>query len=336
MAGTTVVLGWDALDYEVAETFDFTDSFGQHARRIDTFANPVVGEPHTRELWPSIITGLRPDEHGVHAISEGSPGWENPIIESASRLAQDVLPARIRTEIGRFLRDQSASFEHVTADYYREEGIPTIFDGRAARAITVPNYQVSADEQAGYLLDRAAQLNEFLGVREETNEPLVGLSTLDERLIAEASKKVGAVRAALRREYDLVFVWLSYLDTVGHLAPVVAEEEPGWQERAYRLAAAMTDEVQRELTDDDTLVCVSDHGLQDGDHTHDAFVGASDEAGIEGVESVLDIADAIDRITPASGDIGEPGVRDPYRYETHTSTRDADELREQLEDLGYL
>lgn len=336
MSGTTVVLGWDGLDYDVAEAFGLVDAFGPHARRIETFANPVVGKPHTRELWPSIVTGLPPDEHGVHAVSEGSPGWENPLVETASRLAQGVVPERVRTEIGRVLRDRGASFEHVGADYYRQEGIRTVFDGRAARAITVPNYRVDADARAEYLLDRAAQLDEFLAVREGTNEPRVALPALDERLVAETAKKVGAVRAALRREYDLVFVWLAYLDTVGHLAPVVADEEPGWQERAYRLAAAMTDEVRGDLADGDTLVCVSDHGLQDGEHTHDAFVGASETAAIESVESVLDVADAIDRVTPAGGEGGDPGVRDPYRYEARTAARDADEVRDRLEDLGYL
>lgn len=338
--GLTVVLGWDALDHDLVTEFGLGEAFGPHTREIGTFENPVLGEPHTKELWPSIVTGLGPDEHGVHAATEGGPEWESPVIATASRLAQGVVPERLRTEIGRVLRNRGATFAQKTPDYYQERGVSTLFDGRRSRVISVPNYRTEADADAGYVVDRGGQLSEFLSITEssDTNRPETSLPRLQERLVAETTKKLGAVRAGLRREYDVVFVWLSIVDTVGHLAPVVSEADAGWQERTYRLAATLTEEVRAELQAEDTLVCVSDHGLQDGDHTHTAFLGATDERAVEGVENVLDVREGLDRVTRSRGTAGEDGppVREPFRFGGRTAAKDADEVRGQLEDLGYL
>ena len=340
--GLTVVLGWDALDVEVAEEFGLAEAFGPHYAPLETFDNPVLGKPHTYELWPSIVTGVTPDEHGIHAATEEEGvDWGNPLIATASRLAQDVVPKSVRTKIGQLLRESGAELDFEYADYYRDHGIPTVFDSRRSRSVAIPNHRVAADDDLDLVFDRGAQLGEFLNVQnvgdgKTRHFPKVPLGQLEERLVAETTKKLGVVRAALRREYDILFVWLGYLDTVGHLAPVVAEEDPGWQERAYRLAANMTREIRAELTEADTLVCVSDHGLQDGDHTPHAFIGATDERAIEGVESVFDVREGLERVTPSRRAVEDVPVREAFQFEGRTRAKDADEVRGQLEDLGYL
>lgn len=335
---TTVVLGWDGLDHRLAEEFDLADAFGEHNRKLSTFDNPALEKPHTYELWPSIITGVEPEEHGIHAASEGgSAAWGNPAIALAARVSQSFVPEPVRTRVGRVLRSGGAGLDFKPAEYYREKGIETVFDGRRSRAIAVPNYGVERDDRLGFVVDRGADLGEFLDIDggEETSYSLrVSLPEVEERLVSEATGKLGSVRACVEREYDLIFVWLGYLDTVGHLAPTV--DEAGWQERAYRLAARLTGEIHGELSDDDVLVCVSDHGLRDGYHTHDAYVGASDAAAIEGVESVLDVRGGIDRVTDRREPTTRPAVRPAYRCESEVERRDADDVREQLEDMGYL
>ncbi|WP_276261132.1 alkaline phosphatase family protein [Haloglomus litoreum] len=340
--GVTVVLGWDALDHEVTEEFGLSEAFGPHHAPLETFDNPVLGKPHTYELWPSIVTGVTPDEHGIHAATEGEGvDWGNPLIARASRLAQGVVPKSVRTKIGQVLRESGAELDFEYADYYAERGVSTVFDGRRARSVAIPNHRVEADDELDLVFDRGAQLGAFLNIQNVDGDhtrhfPKVPLPELEERLVAECAKKLGVVRAALRREHDIVFVWLGYLDTVGHLAPVVAEEDPGWQERAYRLAASMTEEIRDEMQPEDTLVCVSDHGLQDGDHTPHAFVGASDERAIEGVESVLDVREGLERVTPKRSPVDEVPVREAFQFGGRVGAKDADEVRGQLEDLGYL
>ncbi|WP_121820259.1 alkaline phosphatase family protein [Halostella salina] len=337
---TTVVLGWDGLDADLVEAFDLGGAFGDHDRRIDTFDNPVLGKPHTYEVWPSIVTGRPPSAHGVRAATEeDGVAWANPAIATTARLARRVVPESLRTRVGALLRQRGAGLDFKTPEWYRERGVDTVFDGRTARAVTVPNYVTARDERLGLDADRGAALGDFLAVGEGDDEgtvhaPRVSVPELEERLVGEATEKLGVVRACVQREYDIVFVWLGYLDTVGHLAPVV--DEGGWQERAYRLAAALTDEVAGALAPGDTLVCLSDHGLQDGDHTHDAYLAADDAAAVRDVQSVLDAREGLERVTPASGEREDPPVRERFRGESTAASKDAAAVRDQLEDLGYL
>jgi hypothetical protein len=337
---TTVVLGWDGLDADLVEAFDLSGAFGDHERRLSTFDNPELGKPHTYEVWPSMITGRPPSDHGIYAATgEEGVAWGNPAVAAAARIGRRVVPDGIRTRIGASLRERGAGLDFKSPSYYRERGVDTVFDGRASRAITVPNYATERDERLGLDADRGAALGEFLSIDEgaddETaHEPRVSVPELEERLVSEATEKLGVVRACVQRDHDIVFVWLGYLDTVGHLAPVV--DEDGWQERAYRLAAALTGEVAGALTPDDTLLCVSDHGLKEGRHTHDPYAAASDAAVLRGVESVLDVRDGIERVTPRSGEADEPPVRETFRADSAAASRDATDVRDQLEDLGYL
>lgn len=339
--GMTVVLGWDGLDYELATEFGLAEAFGPHHDRIETFDNPILGTPHTAELWPSIITGEPPEEHGIWAAKEESGvEWSNPVIDFASNVAQGVIPDDVREQIGLLIRDAGATITQKSPDYYRERGVRTVFDGRASRAIAVPNYYVDVNERLGLVVDRGADLADFLTIEQEdgktVHRPSVPLAEYEERLVGEASKKLGLVRAAIEREYDLVFVWLGYLDSVGHISPVVGEEGRGWQRRAYEQAAEYTDAIRDVLADEDTLICVSDHGLRDGEHTHDPFIGSTDEAVVDRVDSVLSFADGIDDVTRKSGSKGSHGIRDEFARESGTKAESADEVRNRLEDLGYM
>jgi hypothetical protein len=98
------------------------------------------------------------------------------------------------------------------------------------------------------------------------------------------------------------------LDNVGHTVPAVEDES--WQERAYRYAVGMTNEVDEALGDDDTLIVVSDHGHREAHHTHDAFLGSTDPDVLDGIETVTDVRRGIERVTATrdrSGLAGSPG-----------------------------
>lgn len=339
--GTTVVLGWDGLDYELAKQFGLADAFGRHNKRIETFDNPALGKPHTHELWPSIITGVEPEDHGVWAKTEGTADWDSPVIQTVANVAENVIPDRLRTKLGAMLRARGAEMSHRGPDYYRDVGVDTVFDGRQALPLGVPNYHTATNDRYGILADRGAQLAEYLdfdtsGTEGEGSwyEPGIPDHEFEQLIAGEASQKLGIVRAAVQREYDLVFVWLGYLDTVGHLAPVV--DEAGFRRRAYDRSATWTREVADTLQPEDTLVCVSDHGLRNGFHTHDAFLGTSEERAIDGVRSVLGVRDGIERVTPASGEVEDPPIREAHQHDDAGETREAAAVRDQLENLGYV
>ena len=337
MNGTTVVLGWDGLDRTLVETYDLAEGFGPHYSALETFENPVLGKPHTYELWPSIITGRPPAEHGVHAATDGSDS--HPALETARERVRDLAPRRLGAAFDRRFGSRGAALGLLSAAHYRKRGVSTVFDGRAARPIAIPNYRVPRDYDLDVVFDRGEQFGRFLAAGERgTESPALAASVprLEERLAGEAARKLGIVRAALQREYDLVFVWLGFVDTVGHLAPIAGAVDPGWQERTYRLAADWTRELRAALDEGDRLICVSDHGIREGHHTPDAFVGSTHEEIPELAESVLDVRAAIERVTPSSGGTGDPDLKEQYRTSEQARVRTAADVEEQLDGLGYL
>jgi hypothetical protein len=335
---TTVVLGWDGLDYDRAQEFGVAEAFGPHNSRIDTFENDYLGTPHTLELWPSIITGERPDVHGVHAADPtGGLDWSNSALDELATAAQHIIPASIREQIGIVLRNAGAEVDHVRPDHYANEGVRTVFDGRRALPLAIPNYHTDITDRHGFVVDRGAELQSFLSIEERdggaVHVPEVPLHEYEARLVSEETKKLGLVRSAVERDYDLVFVWLSYLDSVGHIAPVV--DDDSWPARAYTHAAEWTQMLRDAMPDEDVVMTVSDHGLKAGDHTHDAFFGCDAPALADRTDSVLDVADAIDAVTPRSGD-GTPTVRNEFISQTVSADDSATAVRDQLESLGYL
>jgi hypothetical protein len=299
--GTTYVLGWDGLDYELCEEFGVSEEFVPHYTRTDTFANEVLGKPGTYELWPSIITGKRPEEHGVWLINEGDgAGATNPIVDMAAVAMHRYLSPRSRVRVGIALRNRGLSLDQKSPDWYRRNGVSTVFDGRDSRAIGVPNYS-NDDDGLDLLEGWGRKMSQYLDIQvDETAERVVyapkkNLDALEDWLVSEVGKKTGVVRACANRDHDLVFVWFAYVDTVGHTVPAVADED--WQRRAYEHAAEVTREVRHLMDEEDTLVVASDHGNRDGEHTHDAFFGSTDERALEGVESVLNYREGIERVT---------------------------------------
>ncbi|WP_226013160.1 alkaline phosphatase family protein [Halomicrobium salinisoli] len=327
---TTVVLGWDGLDHEVATSMDIADRFVPHHRDIETIDNPVLGEPHTQELWPSIVTGAHPAETGIRAATEdGGTDWDDPRIDRLSSAAAGIVPEDVRTRVGRWLRNRGAELDAYEPADYAERGLSTVFDGRSALPVAVPNYRTETDAALDVVYDRGAQLADYLTVEEGEDgevhhDPSVPLPVLEQRIASEAASKLGVVETALHRGYDLIFVWLGYLDTVGHLAPTVGDD--GWRRRHYEQAARWTADVRDLLGPDDVLIVTADHGLQDGEHSHSTFYGATDEAAVEGVESVLDVAAAVDAVTERSSgtDVAE------------RRAGEVESVRSNLEDLGYI
>jgi len=93
-----VILGWDALDAEVVEQYALAEQFGRPSK-IETYVNPTIDAPHTRELWPSMISGQHPDEHGIYAVSDETgievtrDGDQGSITTDGQRRYVDFAPA---------------------------------------------------------------------------------------------------------------------------------------------------------------------------------------------------------------------------------------------------
>jgi hypothetical protein len=321
---TVVVFGIDALDPDIVDPAEHPHlALDAHAA-IETIPS-VAGEPSTHELWPTIITGLPPAEHGLK-LDDGV-AWENPLLRTGSSVADSVLPDAVQTRIGAWLlnnTDEDAF--RMPASYYQKQGLTTLLDGEDRRAIGVPNYVVEDTE------DREHQLRREMGdLFERDPDAKGGHESADPAAFYEQCMEMSMVRTARVRRalrsgrHELVFGYTSGLDLVGH----VSHSRPALQERAYAELDDVVAELVADLDAGDELVLVSDHGLQDGLHTDEAMIAATDPAVVDAVEGVTDVRAAVEKLL-ASGD------HSPDQRDERAGSLESDAVREQLEDLGYV
>lgn len=328
---TLVVLGIDALDPDFLDPEAYPNLRLDASKEIDTVLSSQTGRPSTHELWPSIITGLPPEAHGIE-LEEGL-AWENPIFSAASRLSTVLLPKQVQVKLGAWLLDNTDEGNfRMPASYYEEHGLETVFDDATAKAIGIPNYVIDPDDE-----DREHELRKNMGElfqldledetdhRHTTSDP----GEFYERCMEMSMIRIARTRRALRgQQYELVFGYTSGLDLIGH----VSYAEPGLQERAYRELDEFVGELRADLGDDDELLLMSDHGLQEGEHTETAAVAATDERLIADIESILDLKSAIETELSETDHM-------PAQQDSHTRIGEGEkgrEVQQHLEDLGYM
>ena len=244
---TVVVLGIDALDPDLVAPGRHSNLTLERHQPIETIVSSA-GEPSTHELWPTIITGLAPPDHGLE-LDDGV-AWENPLLRVASSAGDYVLPDSLQTALGAWLLNNTAEDAfRVPATYYEENDLPTVFDGIASKAIGVPNYVVDPNSE-----DREHQLRRDMGkLFERDPDAKGGHSSADveefyEQCLEMAMVRIARVRRALRgRRYELVFGYTSGLDLIGH----VSHDRPKVRNRAYdelnQLVAELAGDLRADL-----------------------------------------------------------------------------------------
>jgi hypothetical protein len=323
---TVVVFGIDALDPDIVDTEKHPNLTLESHHAIETIVSKA-GEPSTHELWPTIITGLPPEDHGLQ-LTDGV-AWENPLFRIGSAVSDYLLPDKIQTRLGAWLLNNTQTDAFRTpSTYYSDNDLSTVFDNRDAAAIGIPNYVVNTDEE-----DREHQLRRSMGeLFERTPGTETGHASANpvefyEQCMEMVMIRTARIRRALRsRHHELVFGYTSGLDLIGH----VSHDRPALQADAYEEADEFVGELADDIGEDDSLLLVSDHGLQDGLHTEEAMVASTDPELIKEIDSVLDIHAALD----SELDDGRhaPEKRDVKRIDPE----DAGAVQEQLEDLGYM
>jgi predicted AlkP superfamily pyrophosphatase or phosphodiesterase len=330
---TLAVLGIDALDPDLVDPDDHPNLVLADHRAIDTVESHT-GEPSTHELWPTIITGLEPDDHGL-VLEDDGVAWGNPVLAAGSRAADYLLPDSLQSRVGAWLLTNTDTDAFRTpATYYADNDIPTVFDEREAAAIGVPNYVVDPDSE-----DREHQLRRSLGDLFERDPGATGghrssdPETFYEQCMEMAMIRVARTRRAVRGDrYELIFAYTSGLDLIGH----VTYDRPTLQLGAYAELDEFVGELRRDLDTEDDLLLVSDHGLQDGVHTDEAMVAATDPSLVADVESVTDVRAAIETELDG-GDHGPiPRHEEQGIAGEGTGSSQGERVTDQLEDLGYL
>jgi len=323
---TVVVMGIDALDPDLVDADEHPNLTLDAHRSIETIVSSS-GEPSTHELWPTIITGLSPAEHGL--VLDDGVTWENPLIAAASSIADYVLTDSLQTRLGGWLlTNTEADAFRTPATYYAKNGIETVFDACESKAIGIPNYIVDPDTE-----DRENQLRRQMGeLFERDQDAMGGHRSTDpiafyEQCLEMAMIRIARVRRALRsREYELVFGYTSGLDLIGH----VSHSRPELQQGAYKELNEFVGELRGDLQDGDELLIVSDHGLQNGLHTEEAMVASMSDWIVDRIDSVLAVRNAVEAAVAA--DENPTGSR----WRSSNESENSNAVRQQLEDLGYM
>lgn len=329
---TVVVFGIDGLDHELLDPDVHTNLTLDSFKPIDTHICDATGYPHTHELWPTIITGLPPAEHGL--IYKGSVAWENPLIRRGAKIARTALPQTVRRRIGKLLKKYTdeAPFR-IPASYYTKNNLKTLFDDREAMAIGIPNYVVDTSEK-----DREHQLRGNMGDlfgQDKSIEKGRGHTTSDPNEFYQKCMEMSMIRLARTRRalrsnnYELVFGYTSSLDLLGHLSYTY----PELQEQAYQEINEFIGELLADLSEEDELLLVSDHGLQDGVHTEKAMISTTNQEILDSIESVADIRSAVERELDETDHSGQAHF---FGEEPLEGRADDDEIKDHLENLGYI
>lgn len=322
---TLVVLGIDALDPELVKVSEHPNLVLDKHSEIETIPSSS-GKPSTHELWPTIITGLKPSEHGI-TLDEGV-SWENPLIDFGSEIADYLLPQGLQASIGAWLLNNTGQDAfRIPASYYEDKGISTVFDERDSKAIGIPNYVTDPQKE-----DREHRLRRDMGQLFKRDVDAKGGHTSDDPLefyelcMEMLMVRIALVRRALRSsKYEFIFGYTSGLDLIGH----VSYDIPELQSRSYNELNDFVGELNNDLSDDDELVVVSDHGLQNGVHTDKAFVSSTKTDIVDSVGSVTDLHDALEKELDRG--------HSPKEIKHERREGEAGEhVKEHLEDLGYM
>lgn len=296
---TVVLLGLDALDAGLVAHFGLEAFKLETAAEIGTFAHSR-DVPYTLEVWPSVATGVGPEEHGI--VDSGTSEWNNPLLEVGSRVTGRFAEGT-RGKLGRLVRSYTGQREQLaTTDY------GSIFDEDGAVVRNWPGVHGGADLQYAWDL--------MYNVAEEMPK-----NEFDRKLIGRCAEQFGWAREMLNHEVRLAGVHVHTLDAAGH-AYADSEED---LEAVYSRVAEFVEELLVVLDPEDELLIVSDHGMHtpfyDGERGHSWRAFASTTA--DSVpEDVMDVAGWIRERLPV--------------HDTRLDRDEVDLPMQELKDLGYV
>lgn len=298
---TLVVLALDALDEGIVDHFEAEAFRLDNYRRIETF-NHMRDQPYTLEVWPTVATGVGPEDHGI--TESGTSEWNNPLLNLASKFT-GTLPENTRDRLGDLVTQY-------TGEQYdlAETDVETVFDqpGRV-----VHNWPGVANNH--YLTDVWRVM--------KPDEDGQSIEEFEWQVFGTAAEEFGWVNEMLQHNVALAGAHVHTLDVCGH---AYATDEDRLR-HVYERVGEMVRTVEDNLGPDDELLVLSDHGMHvewlDGDDagSHSWRSMAATTVDDDLFEDVYGAREWIDRHTPewTPGDAG-----------------DVDLPEQQLRDLGYI
>ncbi|UIP01069.1 alkaline phosphatase family protein [Halobaculum sp. CBA1158] len=296
-----LVLALDALDHEHVSRFDVPALELEQARPIETFSY-MKDQPYTLEVWPTVATGLGPEEHGL--TGGGTSEWDNSAVNFVSKFT---------SKLGGNTRDKLGSLaESVTGATYSipETDSEHVFQGEGRVVHNWPGVHNSAELKRVW----------------DTANPDEGDQTIggfEREIYGIGAEQFGWTREMLNHELSLVGCHIHTLDMCGH---IYRHDEARYR-KTYQRVNDWVAEVRDRLGDDDELLLLSDHGI------HTSWDSSSVEPGRHAERAMAATTmstDLFDDVRHAREWI-EAAVSD-----VDISRQEVDMPTDQLEDLGYI
>lgn len=303
MTDTIAVLALDAADVRLARDWDCENLLLDDHRKLETYAH-TLDFPRTMEVWPTVATGLGPDEHGV--VGDANE-WENPALRAASRVTK-YLPREVRSTLGRpFQRaGQERSMARTDASHVFENGVVRYWPGITPADHVREAWRLMALASGGEISE------------EQLKRELTGF----------AGEELGWLAVASEWNVPIAGVHSHAVDIMGHTYANRESRLRETYEWMDREVGFLRERVDR-------LVILSDHGMQvgwldddPGTHSFDGLISAE---GVDGPlpDSVFDVREwleaALDE-TPAASD----------RDTAEDAAASSDTPVQHLRDLGYM
>lgn len=297
MSGALCVLALDAADYELAKQLDCDNMLQERHDSIEVYAHGF-DVPQTTEIWPTVATGLGPEDHG---LSRDVKKWNNPLLRRLSTVTA-LLPTGVRSQLGRIVQSGGA-----TRSVERTDSEDHPFD-----------------ELFGWPgLTSAEHLQAAWGWLNQAKEGELTVGGLDRRLRANTGQEFGWLASMSQTDAAVVGAHSHVLDVAGHLYADQPDRLQAVYEWVDDLLGWLRDYV-------DKLVVMSDHGIENeicgdehpGKHSWRAMISTQ---GISEPlpESVYDVREWLESNVST-------------RSRQNEEYLDAGPAREHLADLGYL
>jgi hypothetical protein len=299
MESPLIVVGLDAADTRLLERWNCENLLLDHYSQIDSMSYSL-DLPATLEVWPTIATGLSPDEHGVVLNPDDRP--DRSLALKAAAKALNILPNPVQQRLRVWHQERvGTSFPQTSKSHIFDAGAVYNWPG------VTPCFNWQEEDEWFQSVN-----NGEMGEKEFTR-----------RHLGNAGKAIGWLGAMELSGVPIAGAHIHMLDHIGHLNATDAEK----LQAAYRQINGLVGWLRQRT---DRIVVVSDHGMQTnvtgdpepGVHSlegHFATTGNEDLP-----ETVYDVAQWLDsRVENV----------DDNESERRTSF---DAPTEHLEDLGYL
>ncbi|MFD1585889.1 alkaline phosphatase family protein [Halorientalis brevis] len=328
-----IVMGLDSLDADTLQryTTPSIDTISEEGEggRMETPDGLNRDELNTQLLWPSMLAGQNPRDlfpSYYEDNSQSTKHWNtkvlsNPLVRRIEREVSNIASSKAKRYLKSLLAQFGYEKEHVGENRLAEAG--SLLDSAAApHLISVPG--ISEDDMnrdlKGMIAPKSARSEGRSGY-----EPAGDISLFEQKaLSADANRLIRFLNAIASRRHDFVMCHFFSLDLVQH---VWADTPPKLQ-RWYGLYDDFVRRVRQTLSEDDTLVLVSDHGMEkEGIHSKRAFYASNRRLWKDTPRKMEDLREVLEselpRHSPADGE------------QMDDSAQITNDTKEHLSKLGY-